>query len=138
MAGTECPLVPVPVTTGRELTASFDTVDGMIDSYPDAPPRLAPFLAQWDYVIEQLFSRLDGLSDEELLWEPAPGSWTVRRADDGPTQPTSGDGWWAAAADPEPPRTLAWSMSHLGAGRSRPPAPAGGHRVVGQQGTALA
>ncbi|HUF15419.1 MAG TPA: DinB family protein [Acidimicrobiia bacterium] len=98
------------------MTASFDTVGGMIDSYTDAPPRLAPFLAQWDYVTEQLFSRLDGLSDQELLWEPAPGSWTVRRADDGSTQPTSGDGWWAAAADPEPPRTLAWSMGHLGAG----------------------
>jgi hypothetical protein len=88
----------------------------MIDSYPDAPPRLAPFLAQWDYVVEQLFGRLEGLTDDELLWEPAPGCWTVRLLEDGSTRPTSDDGWWAPAPDAEPPRTLAWSMGHLGAG----------------------
>jgi len=88
----------------------------MIDSYPDAPARLAPFLAQWDYVVEQLFARLEGLTDKELLWEPAPVSWTVRRLDDGSSEPTSHDLWWAPTSDAEPPRTLAWSMGHLGAG----------------------
>lgn len=88
----------------------------MIDSYPDSPPRLAPFLAQWDYVTEQLFSRLEGLTDDELLWEPAPDSWTVRRLDDGRTRPTSESSWWAPTADKEPPRTLAWSIGHLGTG----------------------
>ncbi|HEX6301996.1 MAG TPA: DinB family protein [Acidimicrobiia bacterium] len=88
----------------------------MIDSYPDAPPRLAPFLAQWDYVVEQLFGRLQGLTDEELLWEPAPGSWTVRRLEDGSSTPSSDSPWWAPEADAEPPRTLAWSIGHLGAG----------------------
>jgi len=88
----------------------------MIDSYPEAPPRLAPFLAQWDYVVEQLFGRLQGLSDAELVWEPAPGSWTVRRLEDGSSRPSSDNLWWAPEAVAEPPRTLAWSMGHLGAG----------------------
>lgn len=88
----------------------------MIDSYPEAPSRLAPFLAQWDYVTEQLFGRLDGLSDQELLWEPAPGAWTVNRREDGSTRPTSESAWWNPTPDVEPPRTLAWSMGHLGSG----------------------
>lgn len=87
----------------------------MIDSYPDAPPRLAPFLAQWDYVAEQLFGRLEGLSDVEMLWEPAPGSWTVTRDEHGKGRPTSNTGWWNPTPDAEPPRTIAWSVGHLGA-----------------------
>lgn len=88
----------------------------MIDSYPDAPSRLAPFLAQWDYVTEQLFNRLEGLTSQELLWKPASGAWTVERQSDGSTRPTSESSWWAPEPDAEPPRTLAWSMGHLGAG----------------------
>lgn len=89
----------------------------MIESYSDSPPRLAPFLAQWDYVTEQLFGRLENLSNAELLWEPAPGSWTVASNSDGETRPTSeGGGWWNPTPDVEPPRTLAWSMGHLGSG----------------------
>ena len=88
----------------------------VIDSYPDAPPRLAPFLAQWDYVVEQLFGRLVGLTDDELLWEPAPGAWSVHRRSDGSTGATSESSWWNPTPDSEPPRTLAWSIGHLGAG----------------------
>jgi hypothetical protein len=88
----------------------------MIESYSGKPARLAPFLAQWDYVAEQLLARLEGLTDEELLWEPAPGSWTVRKNDDGHTRPTSENSWWNPTADREPPRTIAWSIGHLGSG----------------------
>jgi hypothetical protein len=88
----------------------------MIASYADAPPRLAPFLAQWDYVVEQMFGRLDGLTDEELLWEPAPDCWSVSKLDDGSTRPTSDHPSWAPVPDAEPPRTLAWSIGHLGSG----------------------
>lgn len=89
----------------------------MIDSYPDAPPRLAPFLAQWDYVVGQLSARLEGLTDEELLWEPATPSWSVRRLQDDPTAQTETDSdWWDPEPVAEPPRTLAWSMGHLAAG----------------------
>ena len=86
----------------------------MIADYPDAPPRLAPFLAQWDYMRDQVLARLEGLTDEELLWEPAPTVLTVRRQADGKTRPD------ARGLPPTPdavlPRTLAWSIGHLGSG----------------------
>lgn len=86
----------------------------MIADYPDAPPRLAPFLAQWDYMRDQVLGRLDGLTDEELVWEPAPRVLTVRRRSDGKARPD------ALGLPPTPdavlPRTLAWSIGHLGAG----------------------
>lgn len=85
----------------------------MIDSYPHVPPRLAPFLAQWDYVAEQLFARLEGLTDEELLWEPADQVWSVRRDESGTTVRDST--WWSPEPGFEPPRTLVWSIGHLGA-----------------------
>lgn len=85
---------------------------GMISDYPQAPPRLAPFLASWDYMNEQLLARLEGLTDDELMWEPAPTVLTVRRRPDGTT------GTDARGLPPDarvqPPRTLAWSIGHLG------------------------
>lgn len=99
---------------GQILTGIGDSVPAMIDSYPHVPPRLAPFLAQWDYVTEQLFSRLEGLTDAELLWEPAGQVWSVRRDASGETIPDST--WWNPEPEFEPPRTLVWSMGHLGAG----------------------
>ena len=84
----------------------------MIADYPDVPPRLAPFLAQWDYMRDQLLARLEGMTDDELLWEPAPQVLTVRRGPDGRARPD------VRGLPPTPdavlPRTLAWSMGHLG------------------------
>ena len=86
----------------------------MIADYPHVPPRIAPFLAQWDYMSAQLLERLDGLTDEELLWEPAPVVLTVRRRADG-SMATDAHGL-PADATVQPPRTLAWSIGHLGSG----------------------
>jgi hypothetical protein len=80
----------------------------------NVPSRLAPFLAQWDYVTGVLFERLDGLTDEEYLWEPAPSTWTVRQGPDG--RPVPDVEAWAPNADAAPPRTIAWSVGHLGTG----------------------
>ena len=78
------------------------------------PPRLAPFLAQWDYIVEVTTDRLAGLTDEEYLWEPAPRVWTVRSGPDGRPKPDTES--WAPTGDAgAPPRTLAWSIGHLGA-----------------------
>ena len=41
-----------------------------IGRYPGVPGRLAPFLAQWDCMSEQLLARLQGITDEEYLWDP--------------------------------------------------------------------
>ena len=100
--------------TDSDLAGGY--VERMIDSYTHVPPRLAPFLAQWDYVTEQLFGRLEGLTDDELLWEPAPVTWTVRPGSDGKPGRSSESAWWAPTPEAEPPRTLSWSMGHLGAG----------------------
>ena len=82
---------------------------------PVIPARLAPFLAQWDYVVEVLTERLAGLSDEEYLWQPAPGSWTVRLDEAGGRNLVDTE-VWAPTGDAAPPRSIAWSIGHLGSG----------------------
>lgn len=77
------------------------------------PSRLAPFLAQWDHITAVLFERLEGLTDDELLWEPAADVWTVRLVDGRPTPDVES---WPPTGEAAPPRTLAWSLGHLGAG----------------------
>jgi hypothetical protein len=76
------------------------------------PPRLAPFLAQWDYITEVLFDRLLDLTADELLWEPADQVWTVRLVDGRPTPDVES---WPPEGTAAPPRTLAWTLGHLGA-----------------------
>lgn len=90
------------------------SIGAMIADFPNVPPRLAPFLAQWDYMAEQLAGRLEGLTDDELLWEPAPTVLTVRRRADGRTVPD--ETGLPPTPDAFAPRTLAWSIGHLGAG----------------------
>ena len=63
----------------------------------------------WDV---HLRPRLDGLTDEEYLWEPVPGCRSVRPGPDGrfvvdEVRP---------APDPPPVTTIAWRIVHLGAG----------------------
>ena len=77
------------------------------------PDRLKPFLAQWDYIVEVLFGRMEGLTDEEFLWEPAEDVWTVRLVDG---RPTPGSEVWAPTPEAAPPRTIAWTLGHLGDG----------------------
>jgi hypothetical protein len=52
----------------------------------------------------QLRPRLEGLTDEEYLWEPAPDSWSVR---DGVID------WAWPAPSPAPVTTIAWRLVHL-------------------------
>ena len=71
---------------------------------------LPVLLRGWDDAWERLDARLAGLTDDEHLWEPAPGAWTVREVD---------GGWRADWADPDPDpapvTTIAWRMWHLAA-----------------------
>jgi len=66
----------------------------------------------------QLRPRLDGLTDEEYLWEPVPGSWNVclRGTSTAPVQGGSGDytidfAW--PEPEPAPVTTIAWRLGHL-------------------------
>ena len=80
--------------------------------------RLDPLLQQYDFGVEQLLSRLSGMSDSEYFWEPVPGCWSVRRRDDVRSGSPLGTGEWMLDFDrpePDPPpfTTIAWRLTHL-------------------------
>lgn len=59
--------------------------------------------------------RLDGLTDEELHWEPAPDCWGVRRRSS-PDQ--HGTGGWTIdfsvpVPEPAPVTTIGWRLAHV-------------------------
>jgi DinB superfamily len=71
---------------------------------------------------QQLRPRLDGLTDEEYLWEPVPGCWSVRRrgesAASSPAGAAAGSGDFTidfAFPAPKPPpfTTIAWRLAHV-------------------------
>lgn len=57
----------------------------------------------------QLRARLDGLTDDEYLWEPAPGSWNVHPQADG----TATIDFAFPQPDPPPFTTIAWRLAHV-------------------------
>ncbi|WP_432563658.1 DinB family protein [Kineococcus sp. SYSU DK003] len=66
----------------------------------------------------QLRARLEGMSDEEYFWEPAPGSWNVRPRGTGtaPVQGGSGEMTIDFAFPepvPAPMTTIAWRLGHV-------------------------
>jgi DinB superfamily len=62
--------------------------------------------------------RLDNLTDDEYLWEPVGGCWSVRNRAAVPTGITHGAGEYVleyAWPEPSPPpvTTIAWRMAHI-------------------------
>jgi hypothetical protein len=58
------------------------------------------------------------LTDEEYLWEPAPGAWSIRRRGEAASPRPIGTGEWQlddAVGDPDPTTvtTIAWRLGHL-------------------------
>ena len=72
--------------------------------------RLKDLLALLDYVHERLMGQFDGMSDEEYLWEPVPGCWSVRPDEDGVFRAEK------TYPDPRPApfTTIAWRLWHIG------------------------
>lgn len=63
-------------------------------------------------------SRLEGLTDDEYLWEPAPGCWSVRPRGTGTAPVQAGAGAMTidfAMPEPDPPplTTIAWRLGHV-------------------------
>ncbi|MEU8785849.1 DinB family protein [Streptomyces sp. NPDC048637] len=56
--------------------------------------RLGLLLGQFDQAREMAQVRLTGLGDEEYLWEPVPGCWSIRRRDEAATPRAFGPGEW--------------------------------------------
>ncbi|WP_116245123.1 DinB family protein [Nocardiopsis sp. FIRDI 009] len=67
---------------------------------------LAQLQFYWDY---SLWPRLAGLTEEEYLWEPVAGAWTVRRLPDGRYAPDRAE----TEPDPPPVTTIAWRLGHI-------------------------
>ena len=66
----------------------------------------------------QLRDRLEGLTDEEYFWEPAPGCWSVRPRGTGTAPTLAGSGAMTidfAFPQPDPPpfTTIAWRLGHV-------------------------
>jgi hypothetical protein len=66
----------------------------------------------------QLRPRLDGLTDPEYFWQPAPGCWTISRRGESPAPISFGAGeftmdYGQPPRDPEPVTTIAWRLAHL-------------------------
>ena len=62
-----------------------------------------------DYAWQRLLDRLAGMTDEEYLWEPTAGCWTIRPG-------TQGVWIWDFAwpePDPPPVTTIAWRLAHI-------------------------
>jgi hypothetical protein len=56
--------------------------------------RLGMLLDQFDKAREMAQVRLTGLTDEEYLWEPVPGCWSIRRRGEATTPRAFGPGEW--------------------------------------------
>jgi DinB superfamily len=76
---------------------------------------LAQLEGHWE---QQVRPRLDGLTDDEYLWEPVPGCWSIRRRADATTPLATGPGdlvldyaW--PQPDPAPVTTMAWRLAHI-------------------------
>lgn len=66
----------------------------------------------------QLRARLDGLTDDEYFWEPAPGSWNVRPHGTGTAPMQVGSGamsidYAIPTPDPAPVTTISWRLAHV-------------------------
>lgn len=86
---------------------------------PDLVTELADQLDwHWQHAARP---RLDGLSDEEYLWEPSPGTWSVRHRDvaapESATKRIGGGDWLVDWAYPEPDQapvtSIAWRVGHV-------------------------
>ena len=67
---------------------------------------------------QQLRPRLDGMTDAEYRWEPAPGAWNVRPRGTGAAPISVGAGEFTmdfAVPEPVPPpvTTIAWRLGHI-------------------------
>lgn len=75
-------------------------------------PRGA-LIETFDHVWGRTRARLEGLTDDEYLWQPDPDGWTLR-PDAGGRWRIDGEGGGGPAPDPVPFTTIAWRIGHVG------------------------
>ena len=74
-----------------------------------AEPLKHEFLALSDKFFDRFTARLEGLTDEEYLWEPAPDAWSLRPDRNG----TLSMQWGLSFDEPQPVTTIAWRYTHI-------------------------
>lgn len=100
------------------MSASGSTVPGMTPTTTDIDWN-AELSAQLTFHWETtLRPRLAGLTDEEYLWEPAPGAWSVRPRAESVASHSAGAGdlvvdFAFPEPDPAPVTTIAWRLAHV-------------------------
>jgi len=62
--------------------------------------------------------KMNGLTDDEYFWEPAPGCWSIRRRGDAVSRMAAGKGDFVIDfefpdPDPAPVTTIAWRLVHI-------------------------
>lgn len=72
---------------------------------------------EWHWT-HQLRPRLEGLTDDEYLWEPVPGAWNVRPRGTSTAPMAAGGGdytidWAFPEPEPAPVTTIAWRLGHV-------------------------
>lgn len=93
---------------------------GTVRAMTTTPFELNPLLIdqlEWHWE-NQLRPRLEGLTDEEYLWEPVPGCWNVRPRGTSTAPAQGGSGAMTidfAFPEPEPApvTTIAWRLAHV-------------------------
>lgn len=73
---------------------------------------------QMERANRRLRERLQGVTDDEYLWEPVAGCWSVRRREAATSPHPMGGGEWVFDyteddVDPPPFTTIAWRLMHL-------------------------
>jgi DinB superfamily len=72
-------------------------------------PELELIRWQFDLTWSLLDLHLSGLTEQQTLWEPAPGAWTVRRQPDGRWLPD----WVEPEPEPPPSSSIGWVTWHV-------------------------
>ena len=91
-----------------DAVAAVHEIDGAGAKYRASVAAHDALLALSDKAYDRLRQRLDDLTDEEYLWEPAPGCWSVRV--DAGNRPTFDFGLLPAE---QPVTTIAWRLAHI-------------------------
>ncbi|HZD05081.1 MAG TPA: DinB family protein, partial [Longimicrobiales bacterium] len=104
-----------------------------VDIRPEEAENRPPVARTWGRVVDwraqlidqldwhwqnQLRPRLDGLTDDEYLWEPVQGCWSIRPRGEAVSADPRGAGdyvidWEHPAPDPSPVTTIAWRIGHI-------------------------
>ena len=72
-------------------------------------PLIQEFLDLSDKFCTRFTARLDGLTDDEYLWEPAPDCWSLSPDADGKLQMR----WGLIFDEVAPVTTIAWRLTHI-------------------------